>query len=134
MMTIGTLVIWSLSLLDMVPVCHVRMGSTGIRVLVWTASGMGHWKRLIKIPGGIDCYYCVNNITCPIHVYYCSVIPITIPDILSTIMSPEHLVTLPDICCTSWGDTLSMYTHTLYFMYSVSCILCRHCYCIITWL
>ena len=25
----------------------------------------------IKIPGGTDCYYCINNMTFLIHVYYC---------------------------------------------------------------
>ena len=54
----------------MVLVGHVRMGSTGVRAPVWTASGMGHWKRLIKIPGGTDCYYCINDLTCLIHVCY----------------------------------------------------------------
>ena len=47
----------------MVPVGHVRMSSTGVRAPVWTASGMGHWKRVIKIAGGTDCYYCINDMT-----------------------------------------------------------------------
>ena len=67
-MTTGTLVIWSLSHLD--NGTHIWMGLTGVRAPVWTASGMGHWKRLIKIPCGTDCYYCINNMTCPIHVSY----------------------------------------------------------------
>ena len=63
-----TLVIWLLSYSDN-GTSHVRMGSYGVRAPVWTDSGMRHWKRLIKIPGGTDCYYCINNMTCLIHVY-----------------------------------------------------------------
>ena len=70
--------------------------------------------------------------TCPIHVYYCSVIFVTIPDILSTILSLVYLITLPDTCYTLCGDTLFMYTYTMHSMYSISCIPCRHYYCIIT--
>ena len=116
----------------MVPVYHVRMDSTGMRAPVWTANGMGHCKRLIKISYGIDCYYCINIMTCLIHIYYCSIVLITISNILSTIMSPVYLVTLPNTCCTSCGDTLFMYTYTLHSTYSVSCISCKHCYSIIT--
>ena len=84
---------------------------------------MRYWKRLIKIPDGTDCYYCISNITCPIHVYYCSIL---------LVMLPIYLVTLPDTRYTSCGDTLFMYTYTLHSIYSVSCIPCKHCYCIIT--
>jgi len=45
--TSETLVIWLLSLSDHGTLCHIRMGSSGVRALVWTASGMRHWKRLI---------------------------------------------------------------------------------------
>jgi len=107
------------------------MGSSGVRAPVWTASGMRYWKRLIKIPSGTECYYCINNMTCLIHVYYCSVVLITVSDILSTVMSPIYLVTLSDTY-TSYGDTLCMYTYTLHSIYSVPCILCRHCCYIIT--
>ena len=69
---------------------------------------------------------------CPIHVYYCSVVLVTISDILSTIMSHVYLVTFSDICYTSCGDTLLMYTYILHLMYSFSCIPCRHFYYIIT--
>ena len=62
--------------------------------------------------------------TCPIYAYYYSVILVAIPDILST--SLVYLVTLPDTCYTSCGDTLFMYTYTLHFMYFVSCIPCRY--------
>ena len=77
----------------MVPVCHVRMSSTGVRAPVWTASGMGHWKRLIKMPGGTDCDYCINNMTCLIYAYYCLVVLVTVPDQLSTIMLHVYFVT-----------------------------------------
>ena len=77
---------------------------------------MGHWKRLIKILGGTDCYYCINNMTCLIHVYYCVVVLVTIPDILSTIMLPVDFATLPDTGYTSCGDILFMYTYTLHCM------------------
>ena len=70
----------------MVPVYHVRMSSTGVRAAVWTASGMGHWKRLIKIPGGTDCDFLINNMTCLIHVCYCLDVLVTVPDHLSAIM------------------------------------------------
>ena len=57
--------------------------------------------------------------TCPIHVYYCSFVLVTIPDILTNIMSPVYLVTLPDTCYTSCINTLFMYTYTLHSMYSI---------------
>ena len=77
---------------------------------------MGHWKRLIKIPGGTDCYYCINNMTCLIHVYFCVVVLVTFPDMFSTIMLPVDFATLPNACYTSCGDTLFMYTYTLHCM------------------
>ena len=80
---------------------------------------MGHWKRLIKITGGTDCYYYINNMTCLIHVYYCVVVLVTIPDIFSTIMLSVDFATLPDTCYTSCGDTLFMYTYTLHCMHLV---------------
>jgi len=64
-------------------------------------SGMEHWKRLIKISCVTDYYYCINNITCLIHVYYYSVVPVIIPDILSFIMSHVYLVTVSDTYYTS---------------------------------
>jgi len=62
--TSGTLVIWSLSHSDhgtRMPYLDGFVRSAG--------SGMncqwhGHWRRLIKIPGGADCYYCINHMTC----------------------------------------------------------------------
>ena len=77
---------------------------------------MGHWKRLIKISGGTDCYYCINNMTCLIHVSYCVVVIVTIPVILSIIVLPIDFATLSDACYTSCDDTLFMYTYTLYCM------------------
>ena len=53
---------------------------------------MGHWRRLIKIPGGTDCYYCINHMTYSTHVSYCPFIFVPIPDMLSTIMSPYTLL------------------------------------------
>ena len=96
----------------MVPVCHVRMGSVRVRTLVWTASGMGYWKKLIKIPGGTDCYYCISYLTCSIHVYYCLLILVTLPDILPTTMSHVY--------CARHVETLFMYMYTLHSMYSLS--------------
>jgi len=55
---------------------------------------------------------------------------VIIPDILSTIMSLVQLVTLPETCHTSCGDTLFLYTYILHSINYVSCILCRHCHCI----
>ena len=134
----------------MVPVCHVRMGSTGVRASVWTASGMGHWKRLIKIAGGTDCYYCINNMTCLIHVFYYLVVHVPVPDHFAVIMLPVYVVTLPVSCYTFCGGILLMYmyicyfawymllflwwhtTHVLHCIYSVFWIPCRHHYCICT--
>ena len=108
----------------MVPVGHVRMGSTGVRAPVWTASGMGHWKRVIVIPGGTDCYYCINNMTCLIHVNYCFVVLATVPDHLSSIMLLVYGVTIPGTCYIFCGGILLMYM--LHCIYSVSCIPCRY--------
>jgi len=104
----------------MVPVGHVRMGSTGVRAPVWTASGMGHWKRVIKIPGGTDFYYCVNHMTCLIHVYYL----VTVPVILSTIMFTVILLTcycsLPDTCFLVYSCT--SYCAWSFSRYHVTCL------------
>ena len=89
---------------------------------------MGHWKRLIKIPGGTDCYYCINDMTCLIHVSYL----VTVPDQLSAIMLHVYFVTLPGTCYTFCGGILLMYMYTLHCIYSVFCIPCRHHYCICT--
>jgi len=62
------------------------------------------------------------------HVYYCSVVLVTVPDILSIIMSHVYLITLPDTCYTSCGDILSCTDILCNSMYVVSCIPCRHCY------
>ena len=113
-MTSGTLVICHPLIRIMVPIYHIRMGSAGVWAPVWTVSGMRHWKRLIKIPSDTDCYYYINNMPCPIHVSYCLVALVTIPDILSTIMSHVYFVTLPDTCYTSGSDTLLMYIYTLH--------------------
>jgi len=95
-----------------VPVCHVQVGSTGVRALVWTVSGMRHWKRLIKISGDIDCYYYINNMPCLLHMYYCSVKHCYIPWYFF-----YHHVTC--ISCTSCGDTLFMYIYNLRSMCSL---------------
>jgi len=102
----------------MVLVCHVRIGSARVRAPVWTVSGMRHWKRLIKIPGGTDCYCCINNMSCLIHVYYCFVVLVTVPDHLSAIMLHVYFVTLPGTCYTFCGGILLMY------MYILPCIFC----------
>jgi len=73
---------------------------------------MGHWKRLIKIPGDTDCYYCINNMTCLIHVYYCLVVLVTVRDKLSAILLPVYFVTLPGTCYTFCGGILLMYMYT----------------------
>ena len=69
---------------------------------------------------------------CPIHIYYCLVILVTISDILSTIMSPIYLVTLLDTYYTSCDNTVFLYTYILHFMYSVSGIPYTHCHYLIT--
>ena len=101
----------------MVPVCHARMGSSGVRAPICIASSMGYWKRLIKILGVIDCYYCINDIACLIHINYCSVVLVTTPDILFTIMSPVYLVMLSNTCYVSCGDILFMYSYTQHSTY-----------------
>ena len=119
-MTIGMLVIWSLSHLDHSTCMPCSMGSAGMRAPVWTASCMGHWKRLFKISGGTDCYYCINKMTCLLHVYYCLVVLVTIPDNLSTtmfLMWSVYFIPLPDTYYTFCGSILLMYTYTLHFTY-----------------
>ena len=87
----------------MILVCHMRMGSSGVRAPVWTGSGMGHWKRLIKIVGGTDCYYCINNMTC---LYCCTCY-------CSWAFSRYHVtcifVTLPGTCYSFCGGILYMF-------------------------
>ena len=124
--TSGTLIIWSLSRLDNGTRMPCRMGSTGVRALVWTASGMGHWKRLIKIPSDTACYYCINNMTYLIHVYYCVVVLVTVPVGLSTIMFPVDFATCYyscyfihyhgtcRLCYITWYLLHFMWWHTLH--------------------
>ena len=112
----------------MVPVCHVRMGSTGVWAPVWTASGMGHWKTLIKIPGGTDFYYCIKDMTLPdtcMLSCYCS--RYFIRYYVTCI-----LVTLPGTCYTFCGGLLLLYMYTLHCISSIFCIPCRHHYCLCT--
>ena len=59
----------------------------------------------------------INNMTCLIHVYYCLVVLVTIPDNLSAIMLPVYFVTLSDTCYTFCYGTLFMSTYTLHTMY-----------------
>ena len=93
---------------------------------------MRHWKRLIKIPGGSDCYYCVKNMTYLLHVYYCLVVLVTVPDHLFAIMLHVYVVPLPATCYAFCGGILLMYMYTLHCLYSVFCIPCRHHYCLCT--
>ena len=96
----------------MVPVCHVQMGSSGVRAPVWIASGVWHWKRLFKISDGTDYYYCINHMTCSIYVYYCSYILVTLSAILFIIMSHVYFA-----FSVFSADMLFMYTNSLHFMY-----------------
>ena len=116
-MTLGTLVIWPLSRSDNGTRIPCSDGLARVRAPVWTASGIGHWKRLIKIPDDTYCYYCINNMTCSIHIYYYPFILVSFSGILFTVMSHVNRVTLPDTCYTSSGDTLFMLMNTLHFMY-----------------
>ena len=93
---------------------------------------MGHWKRMIKIPSGSDCYYCLNNMTCLIHVYYCVGVLVTVPDHLSAIMSHVYFVTLPGTCYTFCSGILLLYMYALHCIYSVFCIPYRHHYWLCT--
>ena len=78
---IGMLDIWSLSRSD--HGTHMPC-SDGFD---WSASSdkncqwYGTLKKLIKISDDNDCYYCINNTTYPIYVYYRSVKLVTIPNI-----------------------------------------------------
>ena len=55
-----------------------------------------------------------------IHVTYCVIVLVTIPDNLFTIMLPVYFATLPDTCYTSCGDILFMYMYILHCMPFVS--------------
>ena len=112
--TSETLVIWSFSRSNYgihMPFSDGFDWSTGFSM---NYRGMGHWKRLIKISGGTDCYYCINHMTCLIHVYYYLFILVTLTAILFTTMSHVYLTLL-----VFFTDTLFMYTYTLHFMYSL---------------
>ena len=105
----------------MVPICRVRMGSAGVWAPVWTASGIGYWKRLIKISAGTDCYYCINHMTCSIHVYYC------LFTLLHFCYLMYHHVTC--IFCTSYifhGHTIHVYVYSAFHVFTIPCILCKH--------
>ena len=87
------------------------MGSTGVRAPVWTVSGMGYWKRLIKIPGSTDCYYYINHMTCSIHVY------IVYLYLLHFLLSYPTIISLYALHFLYFSHTLLIYTYTLHFMY-----------------
>ena len=95
---------------------------------------MGHWKRLITIPGGTDCYYCINNMTCLIQVSYCVVVLVTVSVILSTIMLPVDFATLPDAYYTSCRDTrIPCIAYILFSVYlaDIMTIYTQHCIMVI---
>jgi len=54
-----TLAIWSFSHSDNGTRMLCPDGCGWNTAPVWTTTGMRHWKRLIKISGDIDCYYCI---------------------------------------------------------------------------
>ena len=111
MMASRMLVIWSLSYLDngtRMPCPDGFDSSTGSSM---NCQWYGIQKRLIKIPSGTDCYYCINNMTYLIHVYYCLVILVIRPDILPTSIS--------HIYCALHVETLFIYMNTLHSMYSL---------------
>jgi len=64
--------------------------------------------------------------TCLIHVYYCLVVLVIIPNNLSTIMLPVCFVTRPDTCYTFCFDILLMSTYTLHTMYFLFLIFFVH--------
>ena len=103
-----------------VPVCHVQMGSSGVRALIWTASGMGHWKRLIKISSGTDCYYCINNMTWFMDVYYyfvytCYTFWYLIYHHVTCIMSTDTYILLCGYTCYIFPNVLSIAMSHIYF-------------------
>ena len=123
-MTSGTLVIWSLSRLDNGTRMPCPDGFDWSGAPVWTASGMGHWKRLIEIAGGTDCYYWINNMTClwinnmtcPIYVFYCLVVLVTVPD---------HLAAISILCYFTWYILHFLWWHTTHgYVYSALHIFC----------
>jgi len=80
---------------------------------------MGHWKRLIKISGGTDGYYCINNMTLTWPTCYyitlllfllfyllscslwsCLLVTVHAQVIVSAIMLPVDFATLPDASYT----------------------------------
>ena len=113
----GTLVIWSLSRLDNGTRKPCPNGFDLSAGFSRTVSGMGHWKRMIKISGGTDCYYCINDMTCLIHVCYL----VTVPDNLSDIILPVYLLLyLVHV-------TLSMSRNSALHISSSICIPCSLC-------
>ena len=133
-MTSRTPVIWSLSRSDNVTCSKVQIGSTRARAPVWTASGMGHWKRLIRIPGGTDCYYCLNDMTCLIHVCYL----VTGPENWSAIMLHVYLllclvhVTLSVVAyyaCSTLHLFCFLYSLQTSLLYMHNTVLWLYCIC-----
>ena len=130
-MTSRTLVIWLLSRSDNDTrmLCSDGFGWS-------TSSGMncqwyGHWKKLIKIPCSTDYYYCINHMTCSIHVYYCSFILATLFTIVSTIMSISTLHFLHSshtrypcihILCISCISYFMCFLHISMLILCTSCI------------
>ena len=60
------------------------LSSTELQTPVWTTSIMWHWKKMIKIIGDIDCYYCgmITLSWLPLVYYFC--VSVIIFDILVT--------------------------------------------------
>ena len=93
---------------------------------------MGHWKRVIKISGDTDCYYCINDMTRHDLPATCLVVLVTVPDHLSAIMLHVYIDTVLVSCYNSCSDLL-LIAHVYFVTLPGTCylvcsgILCMFC-------
>ena len=113
----------------------VWIGSARLRSPVWTASGMGHWKGMIKIINDTDCYYCVllKYLARLLHdtLPLCSVLNSWFSILLDLFTFVSLCVTclyLHDWATSLWSCTcvLACARHLLHFAYSFGCLQTTH--------
>jgi len=71
---------------------------------VWTASGMGYWKEMIRITGDTNCYYYTIKLSYPTPIY----------DLCDTVIALDMLILL------HWGNSnvwARLWWHELYVKY-----------------
>jgi len=92
---------------------------------------MGHWKRLIKIPSATVCYYCIKNMTCRVHVFYCLFVHVPVPDHFAAIMLPVYVVLTCFMLYILWWHLTHVHVYSAlllsaYILFCMDYLLLKH--------